>query len=112
MARNTILAITRITFATGDLTAMYQAINGGGFSHPLVILRFVNASNNNIDISFDGITDHDIIPGLAQYTLNNQANSVPNSNVALFRKGTKVFVKSTTNAAGSLWLVGYYQPYS
>lgn len=112
MARNTIVPITRVTFDSSTLTTSYQAINGTGFSQPLIVLRIVNNSNRDIDISFDGVNDHDFLEDAGVFQLGSQSNALPPSNIALFSKNTRIYFKAASAGTGNIYLVGYYQPRS
>ena len=109
MPKNYLLPIEGHTFDTSTITADYQPINPGGLPEPCSILRLINFSNIPIAISYDGETDNDAIIPLSMITLNAQTNAQPNGNVALFKKGTVVWVSSSVVGNGEIILAGYYQ---
>jgi len=107
MANNKIKALELASFNTTGLSGTYQVINSDGLQHPCVILRIVNDSNQDVTVSFDGSTDNDFVPTGTSLVLNGQSNALPNSFVANFSQGTKVYVKGSTGT-GSIYLAGYY----
>jgi hypothetical protein len=71
-------------FNPASLTGSYQPLNGAGtqsdaaqagFSDAIRILKIYNPSTTvSIDISFDGVNDHDFIPPLSTLIIDFQAN--------------------------------------
>lgn len=111
MAKSFVLAIPVTSFDTAGANAAYQAINPNGLTHNCFMIRVINTSNITIELSYDGVTDNDILQPDATLQLNLQSNSSPNGYITQMRKGTVVSVKSTSGAAGVglVYLVGYYQ---
>jgi len=107
MANNKIKALTLASFDSSGLSGTYQAINSGGLANPCVILRIINDSNQDVTVSYDGSTNNDYVRSGESLILNGQSNSLPNSFVANFAKGTVVYVKGTSGT-GSIYLAGYY----
>jgi hypothetical protein len=67
--------VTKSQFNPASLTSSYQALNGTGFSDTVKVLKIYNPSTTvSIDVSFDGVTDHDFIPPLATLIIDFQAN--------------------------------------
>ena len=67
--------VDKAQFDPASLTASYQPINGTGFSDTVKILKIFNPSTTiSIDISLDGVTDHDFIPPLAFMVIDCQTN--------------------------------------
>jgi hypothetical protein len=59
------------------------------------------------DVSIDGITDHDIVPGMS-FTLYDYTANSPITDDAIYRKlGTQYYVKGTAGT-GSVYLVVQY----
>lgn len=107
MSSDTIKPILRTTLNTLSLTSSYQPINSNGIEEACVNLFLFNDSDFNVDISYDGIHDHDVCPPATLKDLSFQAQSVPSNKKALWKKGTIVYVKGTA-VAGTLYLSGYY----
>lgn len=102
--------ITRTTFDLSTLTASYQALNGTGFSDDIKILKIYNGSATAVDISFDGVTDHEFWPAGATLIIDFQTNHADNSSngagTLYGRKGQIIYGKTSSTAA-QLQMVGY-----
>lgn len=111
-AGNSIKAMPMITVDISTLNDLtYTEVTSGGLPEALSSMRFLNDSNINIKMSYDGITDHDIIASLsANYAITPQLFATPANYVAAFAKGTKIYLK-LTNMPGfsNLYIIGYYQ---
>jgi len=111
MSKSFILPLELDSIDSATFTGALQAINPAGNAEACVILRIINDSDVDIEISFDGITDHDFLGAGETLQLDFQTNSLPNGNVGVLKKGTVVWVASTTGAGtGLVYLAGYYQP--
>lgn len=67
--------VLKAQFNPASLTGTYQALNGSGFSDTVKILKIYNASTTaSIDISLDGVNDHDFIPPLGTLIIDFQTN--------------------------------------
>lgn len=67
--------VTKAVFNPASLNGTYQAMNGTGFSDTVKILKLYNGSTTvSIDISLDGVTDHDFIPPLGTLIVDFQTN--------------------------------------
>lgn len=109
--------IVRAVFNTATLTSSYAALNTTGFGAPIKILKIINLGTNGIDISYDGVTDHDYYPALATGTnpipliLNLQTNHADNSaygsGTLNGRQGQIIYGKGTAGT-GNLYIIGYY----
>lgn len=111
-AGNSLKAMPMITFDTNTLNDVtYTDITSGGLPQAVSILRFVSDNARNILLSYDGVTDHDIIVGLAgNYTITPQLTATPANYVAAFAKGTKIYLKLTNMpGVGNIYISGYYQ---
>jgi hypothetical protein len=79
-----VTAVLKAQFNPASLTGSYQVMNGAGtqsdasqvgFSDTVKILKIYNPSETvSIDVSFDGVNDHDFIPPLGTLILDFQAN--------------------------------------
>ena len=109
MANNAMQAVTLVSLDTAILFAAYEAINPDGLPESCSIIRIINSSDQNLLVSYDGTTDHDLVIAGETIQLDLQANSKEKSLVANFKKGTIVYVNSVPGV-GLVYLVGYYQP--
>ena len=112
--------VLKAQFNPGALTPSYQVLNGTGsqsvssqigFSDSAKILKIWNPSPTiSIDISLDGVNDHDFIPPLGTLIVDFQANHADGSSTASgtlnVRKGQLIWGKT---AAEPTWLqiIGY-----
>lgn len=105
--KNIVAAIELVNFNTANLAAGYAPMNPGGLDKPCFYIKFVNNSAQDITISYDGVTDNEILLANEILYLNFQTNSQPNNQVCLMSQGQLIYVKGTAGA-GSLYLSGYY----
>jgi len=102
--------ITRAVFNTASLTGSYAALNSTGFTDDIKILKIYNAGTLGIDISYDGVTDHDFFPAGATIIIDFQTNHADNSSYSsgtLYgRKGQIIYGKGTAGA-GNLYIIGF-----
>lgn len=103
--------ITKAVFNPASLTGTYQIMNGTGFSDDIKIFKLYNGSTTvSIDISYDGVTNHDFIPPLGTLIIDLQANHKDNSSYGSGtlngRKGQLVWGK-TAESPTFLQLIGF-----
>jgi hypothetical protein len=91
--KNTIKMDELTIFDSSLLTTDYQAINPLGFAGPAVSIKINNDASIPVWVSYDGIHDHDLINLKNEVEFRVQANAMPNNKVAMFRKGTVVYLK-------------------
>ena len=103
--------IPRAVFNTATLTGSYQALNGTGFSSEIKVLKIYNGGTTGVDVSYDGITDHDYFPAGSTQILdlqtNHYCNSAYSSGQKVGQKGQIIYGKGTAGA-GNLYIIGYY----
>ncbi len=107
MAQNSVKSFVLSNVLSSSVTALYAPLNGSGFTHAPFFIRIINASNTAITISFNGVDDNEFLPANSVFELASQTNSQPNAQVALFSKGTIVYVKGTAGT-GNIYISGYY----
>lgn len=75
-------------------------------TRPIRIVKFVNDSNTGVTISWDGITDHDILPAASFFLYDITANhsNVQGTQGQYIKKGTQFYVKGAAGV-GSIYLV-------
>ena len=102
--------IPRATFNTATLTGSYAALNGTGFADDIKILKIFNGGTLGIDISYDGVTDHDFFPAGATIIIDLQTNHADGSSSGAGtlggRQGQIIFGKGTAGV-GNLYISGY-----
>jgi hypothetical protein len=103
-ANNKLEPVARNTFNCASLTGSYAVVSSGGFSVDLAIYKLYNGGSNDIDISYNGVVDHDIIPAGGTLVLDVQANK--EGDRAAWPAGREMFVKGTASA-GTLYEIGY-----
>lgn len=108
---SSVQCVTKAAFNPASLTGTYQALNGSGFSDDVKIMKLYNGSTTvSIDISLDGVTDHDFICPLGTLIVDFQAGHADNSaygaGTLCVRKGQILFGK-TAESPAYLQIVGY-----
>lgn len=104
--------VEKAEFDLGSLTADYQPLNGaGGFSDTARILKIYNPSSTvSIDISLDGVNDHDFIPPLSTLIVDVQAahatGPIYGTGTLVVAKGQIIWGKTAANPT-FLQIVGY-----
>ncbi len=103
--------VTKAAFNPASLTGSYQALNGSGFSDSVKIWKLYNGSTTvSIDISLDGVTDHDFIPPLGTLIVDFQAGHADSASYGTgtlnLRKGQIIYGK-TAESPAYLQIIGY-----
>lgn len=101
----------KTVFNPASLTGTYQAMNGTGFSDDVKIMKMYNGSTTvSIDISLDGVNNHDFIPPLGTLIVDFQAghsdNSAYGAGTLNVRKGQILWGK-TAESPAFLQMIGY-----
>ena len=93
------------------LNIFFQMISPG-LDEPCFMLKFVNSSNVNILISYDGIYPNDVVPASSQVVLPFQKNSRTKSDIALMKRGIPIYVAAEEHPGktGYIHVISYYQP--
>lgn len=107
MAQNSVKPFVLKNILSSSITTSYAPINTDGFIQAPFFIRIINASNMAITVSYNGVDDNEYIPANGVFELPSQANAQPGAHVALFPKGTIVYVKGTAGT-GTIYLSGYY----
>lgn len=94
----------RHTFDTATLTGSYQLVTSGGFDFDLAVYKMYNGGSTNVDISYNGIDDHDVCPAGGTFILDVQANK--EGARASWPAGRETWVKGTASS-GTLYETGY-----
>lgn len=107
MPKNSIQAVTMMSFDTASLTANYQTVDSDGLEQAISYFKVVNNSNQPVTVSLDGSTDHDFFRAGETVPVVVQELGQPRNDVAYFRKGQQFYVKGTAGT-GSIYFIGYY----
>ncbi len=103
--------VTKAQFNPASLTGTYQALNGSGFSDTVKIWKLYNGSTTiAIDISLDGVNNHDFIPPLGTLIVDFQTNHYDGGTYGTgtlnLRKGQIIYGK-TAEQPNYLQIIGY-----
>jgi hypothetical protein len=103
--------VTKSVYNPASLTGSYQVMNGTGFSDTAKILKLYNGSSTiAIDISLDGVTNHDFIPPLGTLIVDFQTNHYDGGSYGtgtlVVRKGQMIWGK-TAESPTYLQIIGY-----
>ena len=94
--------LTRQEINSSTFTGSYQAL-GSAFADPAVLVKIINNSAVDIDVSTDGSTDHDFIPAGSFFLYDLRANHGLEWEFA-FRKGLQFYVSGAVST-GSVYLI-------
>lgn len=94
--------------AFGSITGSFVAV-GSSFGHPMRLLKFVNTTNADIIVSFDGTTNNDIIPAGGFSLYDATTNREENVTTFVLANGTQVFAKYVSApSSGTFYIVCVY----
>ena len=108
MAQLKIKEIPLTTFNSANLVVGYLPVNAGGLPNACFLLRIINGGTTAIEISYDGVTNHDVVFPSSTLQLPGPINTLLNSNGALFPQGQVIYVAGTAGV-GTIAVAGYYQ---
>lgn len=96
------------TLAFGAISGSYAVI-GGVTTHLMRLVHFVNATNADMDFSFDGVTNNVFVPANSFALYDLQANSEANFDFFL-ALNTQIYVKQHAGAAtsGAVYIIMIY----
>jgi len=95
--------------AFGGISGSYAGV-GTAFVFPVRILKITNQTNADLLISFDGVTDRDIIPAGTIEVLDYGSNKADTGGQLDQSMGDRVYVKQASGAAssGSVYVTAIY----
>ena len=99
--------ITRIDFDSSTLTPSYQTTAAVGLSDDCVVFKMYNSSSVDVDVSYDGSVDHDVVPVNGTFVLD--CGTLGEGRRPAFPKGTQVFLKAASAGTGLIYISGYTQ---
>lgn len=90
-----------IAFDLSTLTGSFQSLNGAGNADDIKQMTIFNGYTAGVDISYDGVNQHDYWPPGATIVLDFQANHADNSaygsGTKYLRKGQIIWGRTGTN---------------
>lgn len=97
------------SLAFGGISGSYAGV-GTAFVFPVRILKITNQTNADLLISFDGVTDRDIIPAGTIEVLDYGSNKADTGGQLDQSMGDRVYVKQASGAAssGSVYVTAIY----
>ena len=105
--KNTTNPLTLVQVNSNTFNGAY-ASSGLTFPGPVVQLRFINQSNVDAYISYDGVTNHDLVAAGTQANLNFQTNALPTNYSAALPQGITVYLMGLVAGVGEVTITGYY----
>lgn len=98
----------RRSLAFGVLNNTYQGL-GAAITTPARMIKIVNTTNADIDISLDGITDMDIAPASSAFIYDFASNKSTNGGNLCLATGDRFYVKTAgAPTSGAVYLVVIY----
>jgi hypothetical protein len=103
--------VTKAVFNPALLNGTYQPMNGTGFDSAIKILKIYNPSTTvSIDVSLDGVNNHDFIPPLATLIVDFQTNHADSASFGTGTLGVRagqILWGKTAESPTFLQMVGY-----
>lgn len=108
---SSVQCVIKSVFNPASLTGTYQAMNGSGFSDTVKILKLYNGSTTvSIDISLDGVNNHDFIPPLGTLIVDFQTNHYDGGTYGtgtLSVRSGQILYGKTAETPSYLQMIGY-----
>lgn len=97
------------SLAFGGISGAYAAV-GSTWNNPARIIKVNNATDANLLISFDGITNHDVVLSNSAYVLDYSSNKNNPGGQLDQSYGTRMYVKQESAAPtlGNVYLTVIY----
>lgn len=104
---NVILVDNLRSIGFAALTTNYQSL-GSAFTHPMRILHFINNTDGNMLISFDGVNDNLFLPSKS-FVLYDITTNKDKDERSRIHNNTQVRIKySTAPTEGDFYLAALY----
>lgn len=94
--------LTRQSRDASTFSGSYQTL-GNPLSDSVVLIKCINNSDQAVDVSVDGITDHDFIPSGSFFLYDVRTNHGVNKDFR-FQKGTQFYVSGAAGT-GDVYLI-------
>lgn len=101
---------SRITNTITD-DAWFAVNAPNGIPRSIFKLRITAASDNNVRISFDGVTDHYYLLAGKSADVDFQSNATMLNQKSTLSKGTVFYIRGV-GGAGVVYFMGWYQPFN
>lgn len=88
------------SIAFGDVTTSYQAV-GDPFANPVRILKVTNLTDQDMLISFDGTTDHDVVAANGFYLYDYASNKSSVGGLLEQPQNNQIYIKAEGTLPGS-----------
>lgn len=95
------------TLAFGSISGTYEPL-GVQFANPMVLLMAQNFTDVQLTYSFDGITDHFVLPSGGQVIFDAGSDKANNTNGLYFSTGTQMYVKGSPTT-GNTYITTMHQ---
>ena len=109
MPKDIVSLIPIASIDSSTLGVAYLPINATGLPNGCFIVYLTNDSNQDVLISIDGTTTHEVVLQGQRVPLFGQNNSGPGNQKAYFPKGTVFYAKGTAGT-GNIYLTASYNP--
>jgi hypothetical protein len=110
MASNIVRFDAIRTIALADITSSFKTL-GSSFGHAMRVLHFINNTNGDMAISFDGTTINTVVLSNS-FSLYDLTSDEDANEMFRYELGTQVYVKyltaPTLPATGTVYLVAIY----
>lgn len=94
------------TLAFGGISGTYAGI-GTAFLNPIRIMHITNTTNVLLTFSFDGVTDHFVVPSGGFILLDVTTNKSQNGGSLCISQGERVYVAGSPTS-GSVYLASFF----
>lgn len=97
------------SLAFGSVSGTYAAV-GTPFAYAIREIKVTNLTNANLLISFDGVTNHDVVAATSAYIYDYCSNRADLGGALSQSAGQTLFVKSETSnpSSGNLYVTVIY----
>ena len=111
-AKSLVWANNLLGMNAAALTGGWDLLTPTGIINPSFIIRVMNLSNVDLYLKYGPLGfAHEYIPATTTLNLTFQNNTREGGLTANLARGTKIYVRSVTQAAGVgyIWFASYYQ---
>lgn len=97
----------RQVFDASGLTTGYQTMAAAGWANAPIAIKIVNNSDMDVDVSFDGSTDHDFVATSSACVWDLRTNAYEDK--AALAEATQVYLKASGAGTGNVYAIAIYQ---
>lgn len=88
-------------FNPASLTGSFQTVFASGFDDPIKIYKMYNGSDVAVDVSYDGVNVHDVLPSggtlIVDLQANHSCNPLYGSGTLVGRSGQNVWLRTSVH---------------